>query len=384
MPDLPISGLPAITVVSTDYLLAAVSESVTAQMTVKQVGDAYSSSLSLFPYVGAAEITGSLSITGSTAFTGSNTIVGGLKISNFTGFGDPASLQFRTYHDNATTDGAWYSWGTEFLQMGPINSGTDATYTMAFVPADNSTGYIPVDRPSLLFNADSQIYLNGSRNFRIYSPSVRTFTVENMNTVISGSLNVTGSRTTLSSSFYIQSSSLFNQSTGSSLVSYDTASGQLFHTPYSSALPALFSVGAFYSTGSTSVTGNQSGSFTYTTSLGINSVNVTNGSRITVERSATYNFQFSIQVHNKSQAVNIAIWLKKNGVNVADTATYVDVPSNQKDLIALNLWDTANAGDYYEIAYQTDNNVVTLFETIAASGNIPQSPSIIVTVNQVR
>ena len=194
MPDLPISGLPVITVVSSSYLLAAVSASVTSQMTVKQVGDAYSSSFSTFPYSGSAQITGSLGVTGSTSISGSSSIVGGLNIRNFTGFGEAASLQIRTYADDATTDGAFYLWGKEFLQMGPINSGTDATYTMALIPADNSTAYIPVDRPSLLFNADSQIYLNSSRNFRIFSPTVgKTFTVLNMATALSGSLAVSGS-----------------------------------------------------------------------------------------------------------------------------------------------------------------------------------------------
>ena len=192
MADLPISGLPAITVVSDSYLLAAVSESVTAQMTVKQVGDAYSSSLSLFPYTGSAQITGSLGVTGSVSISGSSSIVGGFNIRNFTAFGNPASVQIRTYAADATTDGAWYSWGREFLQMGPINSGTDATFTMAFIPADNYTGVTPVDRPSLYFNTSSQIYLNDT-DFRIYSPSVRTFKVERMNTVLSGSLNVSGS-----------------------------------------------------------------------------------------------------------------------------------------------------------------------------------------------
>lgn len=55
MADLPISGLPVITVVSSSYLVPVVSGSVTSQMTVKQIGDAYSSSLSgnFIPYAGA-------------------------------------------------------------------------------------------------------------------------------------------------------------------------------------------------------------------------------------------------------------------------------------------------------------------------------------------
>jgi hypothetical protein len=80
MADLPISGLPAITVVSSSYLLAAVSESVTAQMTVKQVGDAYSSSLSgsFVPYTGAtANVNlGAFDITSGDVFTSTITTTG--------------------------------------------------------------------------------------------------------------------------------------------------------------------------------------------------------------------------------------------------------------------------------------------------------------------
>jgi hypothetical protein len=51
--------------------------------------------------------------------------------------------------------------------------------------------------------------------------------------------------------------------------------------------------------------------------------------------------------------------------------------------LALNLWDNATAGDYYELTYQSDSSN-TSFSTIAPSGNIPRSPGIIVTINQIR
>jgi hypothetical protein len=205
--------------------------------------------------------------------------------------------------------------------------------------------------------------------------------------ILSGSLNpeliVIGDEV-ISGSLYIQSGSAFPEATGSALVAWNSTTGQVTQTPYSSALPVLMAVGAFYSTGSYTTTANQSGSFVLDTSLNVNSVYINgNGTHIVVDRTGTYNIQFSIQVDNGSGEANIAIWLKKNGTNVADTATLVTVPSNHKDLIALNLWDTCTAGDFYEIAYQSDSSSTT-FATVAASGNIPRSPSIIVTVNQVR
>ncbi len=143
-------------------------------------------------------------------------------------------------------------------------------------------------------------------------------------------------------------------------------------------------VGAFYSTGSVTTTANTSGSFVFDTSLNVNSVVLNgSGSHIIVDRSGTYNFQYSVQIDNGATSADVAVWLKKNGANVADTATILTVASNHKDVLSLNLWDTATAGDYYEIAYQSTTSN-TSFSTIAASGNIPRSPSIILTVNQVR
>jgi hypothetical protein len=53
MPDLPISGLPAITVPNNSYLLAAVSASVTSKMTIAEVGTALSSTYTPTAYLSA-------------------------------------------------------------------------------------------------------------------------------------------------------------------------------------------------------------------------------------------------------------------------------------------------------------------------------------------
>jgi hypothetical protein len=53
MPDLPISGLPAITVPSSSYLLVAVSASVTSKMTIAELGTALSSTYAPIAYLSA-------------------------------------------------------------------------------------------------------------------------------------------------------------------------------------------------------------------------------------------------------------------------------------------------------------------------------------------
>ena len=197
---------------------------------------------------------------------------------------------------------------------------------------------------------------------------------------VSGSMAVTGALSITGSDVNIKG---ISQETGSFFVTMDSTGSLHYATP-AQALPSLFAAGGFYDTGSYTTTANVSSSFVYFSSIGVNdTITVVSGSRLYVPRTATYNIQYSTQISQGASEGNVAVWLKKNGVNVADTATYVTIPSNHKDVLALNLWDNATSGSYYELAYQSDSNNTT-FETVAASGNIPRSPSIIVTINQIR
>jgi hypothetical protein len=198
-----------------------------------------------------------------------------------------------------------------------------------------------------------------------------------------GSQTISGS-TTLSGSLYIQSgSSTFPNGTGSALLAWDAATGRVTNTTYQSILPSLFDVGAFYSTVTQSGSANVSGSFVFDNTIPINSITLTSGSHINIPTSGYYNFQFSIQLAQGAGSADVAVWLKRNGANIANTATYITVPSNHKSFLALNLWDSGSVGDYYELAYQSDSNNTT-YQYIAPTGNIPGSPSIILTVNQIR
>jgi hypothetical protein len=51
--------------------------------------------------------------------------------------------------------------------------------------------------------------------------------------------------------------------------------------------------------------------------------------------------------------------------------------------MTVNIFDTANANDYYEIAWENKNNNGRLLYQ-AASGNVPSTPSVITTITQVR
>jgi hypothetical protein len=149
-----------------------------------------------------------------------------------------------------------------------------------------------------------------------------------------------------------------------------------------------FNVGTFQSNVSQSGSANVSQSIQLEVTDISQGVSIVSGSRITVANSGTYNIQFSAQVDRSSGtgADQIYIWLKKNGNNVADTAGAITVEGNTaaaKTIAAWNYVVNAAANDYYELCWQSaDANIV--ITRLAASGNIPSVPSVILTVTQVR
>ena len=129
-------------------------------------------------------------------------------------------------------------------------------------------------------------------------------------------------------------------------------------------------------------TQNISGSFIYSTVAASSGISVVSGSRITFANTGTYNIQFSAQLYAPTNNTNVYIWFKKNGTNIANSATQIDIGSADYGVAAWNYVDTFTSGSYVEIAYQTDQTT-TQFQYAAATGNIPAIPSIIATVTQV-
>jgi hypothetical protein len=114
------------------------------------------------------------------------------------------------------------------------------------------------------------------------------------------------------------------------------------------------------------------------------SVGVTRGSptsRIYVDRPNVYNIQFSAQLDKTSGGVGLVwIWLRKNGTNVADSATQIRIQGNDAETVAAwNFLLQMNAGDYFELMWEVDDTSVIIL-TEPASAVHPAIPSIILTV----
>lgn len=145
--------------------------------------------------------------------------------------------------------------------------------------------------------------------------------------------------------------------------------------------------GGFYDTT------NQTAAAGTATAITFNSTYVSSGvtlgsptSRIVFDTTGLYNIQFSIQFLNTDAAAdNVVVWVKYNGGNLPNTASWITVPGkhagdNGQALMALNLFLDITATNYIELFWQSTLGHASL-ETIASGTNYPASPSVILTVN---
>jgi hypothetical protein len=170
--------------------------------------------------------------------------------------------------------------------------------------------------------------------------------------------------------------------TGLGQVTVSAASGGGFNT-------ATGSYGSFYDTTTqTNPVGN------IPRSMSLNTTDITNGvsvsgstnpfnTYIKTENAGVYDIQFSAQLDKTDSGTDeVVIWLRKNGINLTDTATTVTLAGNNaKNVAAWNWFVNSAANDYYQIIWQSADTDVRLFAE--PTDGHPGIPSVIVTVNRV-
>ena len=115
-----------------------------------------------------------------------------------------------------------------------------------------------------------------------------------------------------------------------------------------------------------------------------NQVSIANSSHIVIANSGIYNIQFSLQIDKVTAAgAHIYIWLRKNGLDVPNSATELAVQGTFSEVVAAwNFVVSSNANDYYELIISaTDINI--RLKAVSASGVVPAIPSVIVSVVSV-
>jgi hypothetical protein len=114
---------------------------------------------------------------------------------------------------------------------------------------------------------------------------------------------------------------------------------------------------------------------------------VKDNSKFTVEESGTYNLQFSAQIHHRTgggggSGDSVWIWLKKNGSNVANSATRLNLSSGKYAVAAWNFFIDLKHDEYVQLAWSTDTTQMAI-ESESASSPKPAVPSLILTMNQI-
>jgi hypothetical protein len=115
-----------------------------------------------------------------------------------------------------------------------------------------------------------------------------------------------------------------------------------------------------------------------------NQVSIANSSHIVIANSGVYNIQFSLQVDKTTAAgAHIYIWLRKNGLNVPNSATELAVQGTFSEVVAAwNFVVQSEANDYYELMWSATDSHIRL-KAVSANGVVPAIPSVIVSVVSV-
>jgi len=142
---------------------------------------------------------------------------------------------------------------------------------------------------------------------------------------------------------------------------------------------------------------DQTGSVSAGTVMTFNTVDVADGitlvssSQITVPNTGKYSLQFSSQFKNTNNAQeDVTVWLRINGVDLANSATQYTIPARKSagifgyGVASLTLFLDLTANDYVEILWIPTNTTVTM-EHLPASVTpaYPAIPSVIATMIQV-
>lgn len=119
--------------------------------------------------------------------------------------------------------------------------------------------------------------------------------------------------------------------------------------------------------------------------VGITHSTSSNTSQVWIQQSGAYLITFSAMFDVAIPVSNIAIWYKKNGTNIANSNTGKVIHSaTEEQLITVTWIGQASAGDYFEIAWWSDDAGTQLRAQLAATAPTrPASPSVILTINKV-
>ena len=153
---------------------------------------------------------------------------------------------------------------------------------------------------------------------------------------------------------------------------------------------ATGSYGSFYDTTiQTNPVANAANSMSFNETAITNGVSISGSispfnTYIKTENAGVYDIQFSAQIDKTDGGSDdIDIWIRKNGIDLLDTATKLTLPTNNSKVVAAWNWFVqSTANDYYQIIWSSADTDMRLFAEPSTSLH-PGIPSVIATVNRV-
>ena len=150
------------------------------------------------------------------------------------------------------------------------------------------------------------------------------------------------------------------------------------------------SYGSFYDTTTqTNPIANVARVMSLNTTSSADGVSVVGFTKGTLTTTGVYNLQFSAQVQKSDTGTDtIDIWLSKNGQNVPHSNSQLVLTQSGIDSRTIAAWNfmfDAVAGDYIELMWSSADTNISILSILGQSNpQRPATPSLIVTVNQIR
>ncbi len=115
-------------------------------------------------------------------------------------------------------------------------------------------------------------------------------------------------------------------------------------------------------------------------------ITIASSTNVTVAASGVYSINTSIQFANADSTNHTStFWFRKNGTNIANSASTISVPKladGGKTLAQVTIFESMSISDYVQLIWYVSNTNVSLDYT-TASGVIPEIPSIIFNMQRI-
>lgn len=314
--------------------------------------------------VSAVNITATTLIQGATVVATGNVTGGNLVGQNLT----PTRVTFVGSGKEIDDDAEFtYNDVTNTLSVGNITASGNVTAAYFLGNGTQLTGVVTTGFPTVAANGTNLVA----------DSATDTLTLAAGNNLV-----LTGNATTDTATFAVSDSPVFS---GNITAPYYYGNGStLTGTTGGSAF-----YGQFWSTVSQPNDTGNAVPMTYDTSDAFNrgvSVAVGNTSHIVIANPGVYNIQFSAQFSKTDSGQDtVSVWLAKDGVNVPDSCTDLDLNGNNAKIVAAWNWlvNPTVANTYYQIYWSSPDSAMELLAIGArTTPTRPAVPSVILTVTQ--